>query len=114
MTREVRLFRPEYAGAVAAPCAALNAEQGYNRGAVPGPDEFRARFLGPSAAGDLLVAGAARRVRARGGCALWWTSRPHNARAAALYAALGACSAAMRAHARTFDAFDRLAEWGGA
>ena len=52
----VRLFSPADAEAVAAMVGALNAEEGYNRGTAPDAAALRAAFLGPGAAGRLLVA----------------------------------------------------------
>lgn len=53
----VRPFRAEDAGAVAALCAGLHAQETTSRDRRdPAPDDFRHHFLGADAAGALLVA----------------------------------------------------------
>ena len=56
MTSQVRPFRPDDAGAVAAMVAALNEEEGYDPGKAPDAAALSAAFLGESATGRLLVA----------------------------------------------------------
>lgn len=56
-----------------------------------------------------LIAAAASRVKADGGEYLWWASKPRNSRAHAAYAALGAGSEPVIAHALFGDQFVRLA-----
>lgn len=56
-----------------------------------------------------LLRHIARQVAAFGGVYLWWASKPGNRRAHATYAALGAGTEMVRAHALTRDAFLALA-----
>lgn len=56
-----------------------------------------------------LIAAAASRVKADGGEYLWWASKPPNSRAHATYAAIGAGSEPVVAHALFGDRFVRMA-----
>lgn len=56
-----------------------------------------------------LIGGAAARVEAIGGVYLWWASKPFNRRAHATYAALGAGSEKVIAHALIGERFLALA-----
>jgi ribosomal protein S18 acetylase RimI-like enzyme len=60
-----------------------------------------------------LIAAAANRIKADGGDYLWWASKPRNGRAHAAYAAIGAGSEPVIAHALTGDRFARLARMDG-
>lgn len=57
-----------------------------------------------------IIAAVAARVRAIGGEYLWWASKPLNTRAHATYAALGALSEPVVAHALIGDHFQALAD----
>lgn len=61
-----------------------------------------------------IVAGVARNVRAMGGEYLWWASKPLNKRAQATYAALGALSEQVIAHALVGEQFLALTDRAGA
>ncbi len=63
-----------------------------------------------SGAGRALVAAVAAEARRRERRFVWWTSLAANAEAHAFYAALGAITQEIRAHALFLDAFDRLAD----
>jgi GNAT superfamily N-acetyltransferase len=56
-----------------------------------------------------LIAAAANTVEADGGEYLWWASKPRNRRAHAAYAAIGAGSEPVVAHALVGERFGRLA-----
>jgi GNAT superfamily N-acetyltransferase len=62
--------------------------------------------------GRALVGEVARQAKARGGVFVWWTSKPGNAEAQAVYARLGAFTEPVLAHA-VFDAsFEALVAEG--
>ena len=65
---------------------------------------FRRRGLGRA-----LLSFAAAAVKARGGEYLWWNAADWNDDARAFYRGLGAGDESVRAHAVTFEAFERLA-----
>ena len=62
--------------------------------------------------GRALVAAVALRARQEGRGFLWWASRAWNDEAKRFYAALGAKTEPVNAHALTFDAFETLAKEG--
>lgn len=62
--------------------------------------------------GRALVAAVALRARQDGRGFLWWASRAWNDEAKRFYAALGAKTEPVNAHALTFDAFETLAKEG--
>ena len=62
--------------------------------------------------GRALVAAVARQARERGGCFLWWVSKPWNQGAQAFYRKLGASAEPVIAHALTLEAFAALADQG--
>ncbi len=64
--------------------------------------------------GRALIAEVARRSRNEGGVFVWWTAKPGNEAANALYGRLGASSEPLIAHAVFDEAFERLVEAGEA
>jgi GNAT superfamily N-acetyltransferase len=58
--------------------------------------------------GRALIAEVARRSRDAGGVFVWWTAKPGNAAANAVYLRLGAFSEPVIAHAVFDESFDRL------
>lgn len=61
-----------------------------------------------------LIAQVARQAKAEGGCFVWWTAKPGNDAANAVYARLGSFSEPLIAHAVFDDAFETLAASGSA
>ncbi|MCC7426086.1 MAG: GNAT family N-acetyltransferase [Alphaproteobacteria bacterium] len=72
-----------------------------------GRPAFRRRGMGRA-----LLAAIAAEVAAEGRTYLWWAAKPWNDEARAFYAALGASTELVTAHALTFDAFQDLAAEG--
>ena len=64
--------------------------------------------------GRALVAEVARRSKSEGGIFVWWTAKPGNEAANAMYQRLGAFSEPVVAHAVFDEPFERLVEAGKA
>lgn len=71
-------------------------------------DLFVAEGWRRAGVGRALMAEVARRSREAGGVFVWWTAKPGNVGANALYAKLGAFSEPVIAHALFDEPFDRL------